>query len=101
MSHNYFTRLFKQSIGLTPYQYVIQRRVEQAKQLLIEGNLAIADMALQVGFVHKGHLMKIFRLWSDQSKFHNHLLLPTLYAQTEPIENYPLSQLSIDLTMCA
>jgi AraC family transcriptional regulator len=63
MSPNYFTQLFKQSTGLTPHQYVIQRRVEWAKRLLIEGKLAIADIALQVGFAHQSHLNRHFKRW--------------------------------------
>lgn len=63
MSPNYFTHLFKQSTGLTPHQYVIQRRVERAKQLLREGKLALADIALQVGFAHQSHLNRHFKRW--------------------------------------
>lgn len=63
MSPNYFTQLFKHSTGLTPHQYVIQRRIESAKQLLIEGKLTIADIALQVGFAHQSHLNRHFKRW--------------------------------------
>lgn len=63
LSPNYFMHLFKQSTGLTPHRYVIQQRVERAKQLLIEGKLAIADIALQVGFAHQSHLNRHFKRW--------------------------------------
>ncbi|AFY78087.1 DNA-binding domain-containing protein, AraC-type [Pleurocapsa sp. PCC 7327] len=63
MSPNYFTQLFKQSTGFTPHQYVIRHRVERAKQLLIEGELAIADIALQVGFAHQSHFNRHFKRW--------------------------------------
>ncbi|MBD3887605.1 helix-turn-helix transcriptional regulator [Phormidium tenue FACHB-886] len=63
MSPNYFTQLFKQSTGLTPHQYVIQRRVEWAKRLLIAGKLTIANIALQVGFAHQSHLNRHFKRW--------------------------------------
>lgn len=61
MSPNYFIQLFKQSTQLTPHQYVVQRRVARAKQLLIEGKLVIADIALQVGFAHQSHLNRHFK----------------------------------------
>ncbi len=63
VSPNYFIQLFKQSTGLTPHQYVIKRRVERAKELLLEGKLAIADIALQVGFAHQSHLNRHFKRW--------------------------------------
>lgn len=61
MSQSHFTRLFKQSMGITPYQYLIQQRVERAKQLLRQRPMAIADVALQCGFANQTHLSKCFR----------------------------------------
>jgi AraC family transcriptional regulator len=57
----YFSRLFKQAIGTSPHQYVIQQRVEQAKLMLSKTNLAIADIALQVGFSSQSHLTQQFK----------------------------------------
>lgn len=61
MSQFYFSRLFKQSLGITPHQYVIQRRVERAKQLLRKGQLSLADIALECGFANQGHLNRHFK----------------------------------------
>ncbi|MGD1932799.1 MAG: helix-turn-helix domain-containing protein [Leptolyngbyaceae cyanobacterium] len=63
LTPNYLTRLFKQSTGLTPHQYVIQQRVERAKCLLLQGKLAISDIALEVGFAHQSHLNRHFKRW--------------------------------------
>jgi len=52
LSPTYFASLFKRATGLSPHQYVIQQRVEQAK-LLLTTDLTIADIALQVGFSRK------------------------------------------------
>jgi AraC family transcriptional regulator len=56
MSPHYFTRLFKQSTSLTPHQYVIRRRVERAKELLLNRELSIAEVAYSVGFANQSHL---------------------------------------------
>ena len=56
LSPHYFTRLFKQSTGVTPHQFVIQCRVERAKTLLLAGKDAIAEIAQQVGFANQAHL---------------------------------------------
>jgi AraC family transcriptional regulator len=61
MSQYYFVRLFKQSMGIAPYQYVIQQRVEKAKQLLKQGRVTITDIALQCGFANQSHFTKHFR----------------------------------------
>jgi AraC family transcriptional regulator len=61
MSSYYFQRLFKRSMGITPYQYVIQQRIEQAKGLLKHKELAIADIAFRCGFKNQGHLTDTFR----------------------------------------
>lgn len=57
----YFCRLFKSSLGLTPYQYVIQQRVARAKKLLTRSNIPICDIALDCGFSSQSHLAKHFR----------------------------------------
>jgi AraC family transcriptional regulator len=61
ISQYYFSRLFKQSTGLTPHQYIIQRRVERAKQLLRRGDRNIADVAHAVGFSDQSHLTYHFK----------------------------------------
>lgn len=62
MSQFYFSRLFKQSLGITPHQYVIQQRVEQAKYLLQKGELSLANIAIECGFANQGHLNRHFKL---------------------------------------
>ncbi len=56
ISPTYFASLFKQAIDISPHQYVIQQWVEQAKLMLSKTDLAIADIALQVGFSSQSHL---------------------------------------------
>ncbi|MEG3987655.1 helix-turn-helix transcriptional regulator [Microcoleus sp. S28C3] len=60
MSPYYFGRLFKQSIGVTPHQYVIQCRIEKAKQLLKRQDLSITYISQQVGFHDQSHFSKTF-----------------------------------------
>lgn len=61
ISRYYFCRLFKQSTGFSPHQYVIQQRVERAKQLLLQGKMSIADVAQVCGFTHQSHLTRHFK----------------------------------------
>jgi AraC family transcriptional regulator len=61
ISPTYFANLFKQAMGISPHQYVIQQRVEQAKMMLKRTDLAIADIALQVGFSSQSHFTQQFK----------------------------------------
>jgi AraC family transcriptional regulator len=61
LSEYHFARLFKQTIGIAPHQYHIQCRIERAKQLLLQGDLTIAQIAQKVGFASQGHLCDRFK----------------------------------------
>jgi AraC-like DNA-binding protein len=61
MSADHFARLFRQATGRTPHQYVIMCRIERAKQLLVETELPILDIAHQVGFTDQSYFTAIFR----------------------------------------
>ena len=56
-----FSRWFKQSMGIPPYQYVLQQRVERAKRLLQKQELSLADIALECGFNSHSHLIRHFK----------------------------------------
>jgi AraC family transcriptional regulator len=57
----HFSRLFKQSTGISPHQFVIQCRVERAKQLLKHSKMSIGDVAIACGFTHQSHLHRHFK----------------------------------------
>jgi AraC family transcriptional regulator len=67
MSPYYFCRLFKKSTGITPHQYLIQQRVERAKQLLRQPENKIADVAMDCGFANPSHFAKHFRKYTGVS----------------------------------
>ncbi|AFZ32375.1 transcriptional regulator, AraC family [Gloeocapsa sp. PCC 7428] len=61
MSQFHFSRLFKQSMKLSPHQYLLQQRIERAKQLLKTTKYSVVEIALQCGFNSHSHLSKQFR----------------------------------------
>ena len=66
MSKSHFSRSFKQSMGIAPYQYLLQQRVKRAKRLLKQPalkqqTLSMSDIALECGFANQTHLTKVFR----------------------------------------
>jgi AraC family transcriptional regulator len=54
----HFKVLFRQSMGVPAHRYVVERRVERARQLLLHGNRSMADIAHAVGFTHQSHMIR-------------------------------------------
>jgi AraC family transcriptional regulator len=61
MSQYHFIRCFKQAIGISPYQYLIQRRIERAKQLLRKSQLPLTEIASSCGFANQSHFTTCFK----------------------------------------
>lgn len=57
----HFCRLFKQSMGIAPYQYVLQQRMEKAKALLQQRKHTIAEIAVLVGCTDQSRFTKHFK----------------------------------------
>ncbi|NOT56851.1 MAG: helix-turn-helix transcriptional regulator [Deltaproteobacteria bacterium] len=57
----HFGRMFKQATGRSPHQYVLRCRMERARQLLVETDLSLAELALQVGCADQSHFTALFR----------------------------------------
>ena len=61
MSVYHFVRLFKQSTGLSPHQYILKKRIEHAKSLLQDFGLPIAEVALRSGFGSQSSFTRAFQ----------------------------------------
>ncbi len=61
MNPNYVSQLFKKESGTTFVRYIIQKRLEDAKELLVTTQKPVTDIALAVGFNDTLHFMKTFK----------------------------------------
>jgi len=61
VSASHLNTLFRMSMGLPVHQYLIQRRVERAKALLMQDGLSMAEIAQAVGFAHQSHMARHMR----------------------------------------
>jgi AraC family transcriptional regulator len=61
ISPNYFISLFRQSTGMTPHKFVVQQRLEHAKDLLAQSRLSLIEIALQCGFADQSQFTTVFR----------------------------------------
>ena len=60
-SISHFKELFRQASGMPVHRFVLARRVERARQLLLEGKLSNTEIALEAGFAHPSHMARCFR----------------------------------------
>jgi AraC family transcriptional regulator len=61
LSAKHFARAFRQSTGMPPHRWLIERRIDRAKALLMEGDLNLAEIALTCGFADQSHFTAAFR----------------------------------------
>src|SRR5688572_3828429 len=59
-SRYHFLRLFRQAFNKTPHQYLIERRIEKAKELLVADELRVTDVCFEVGFQSLGSFSSLF-----------------------------------------
>jgi AraC family transcriptional regulator len=57
----HFAKDFKQSTGATPHRYVLERKIDRAKELLRDPNRSVLEASARTGFVDQSHFTKIFR----------------------------------------
>jgi AraC family transcriptional regulator len=60
LSRSHFARAFKKTTGHSPHVWLLQRRVHKAKDLLLNSESPISDIALASGFADQSHLTKVF-----------------------------------------
>jgi AraC family transcriptional regulator len=60
-SVSHFKPLFRRAVGLPVHRYVVECRVERARQLLLRGDRLLGDIALEAGFSHQTHMARCLR----------------------------------------
>ncbi|MEG1752615.1 MAG: AraC family transcriptional regulator [Christensenella sp.] len=61
MSQTYFCYFFKLLVGKTFTQYLIEKRVENAKEYLTQTDLSVTDIAINSGFNNVSHFIRTFK----------------------------------------
>jgi AraC-like DNA-binding protein len=60
LSTSHFTRAFRSTVGKSPYSYLIHRRIERAKEIMLETDLPLVQIALDCGLADQAHLTRLF-----------------------------------------
>lgn len=57
----YLTHIFKEQLGMPPIKYLLTKRMEKAKQLLLSSNLSVSDVAAKCGYLDTAYFCRVFR----------------------------------------
>jgi AraC-like DNA-binding protein len=60
LSRSYFIKAFRQTVGTTPHRWLLEQRVQKAKELLRVPGQSIIDTALVCGFADQAHMTRVF-----------------------------------------
>jgi len=61
LSKPHFVRLFRRTAGTSPHRYVMQKRVERARQMIVSSEVPLIEIASEAGFASQSHLNRIFQ----------------------------------------
>jgi AraC family transcriptional regulator len=67
LSQSHLCRAFKQSFGVPPHEYHVQRRIEKAKALLAEREASVTDVGFALGYSHTSSFSVAFRKITGRS----------------------------------
>ena len=70
MSRFHFAREFRREFDETPHQYLTQRRIEHAKQMLLYTDATVTEICLAVGFSSVGSFSTLFRRHTGHAPQH-------------------------------
>ena len=65
-SPNYFTKIFKQTLGMAPYKYLLNQRIHAVRDAL-HTKARLADIAAATGFCNQEHMTRTFRKFNGIS----------------------------------
>ena len=61
LSRMHFAAQFRRSTGFRPHEYVLDRRIEYARRLLVSSDLSLIEIALSAGFADQAHFSRVFK----------------------------------------
>ena len=69
MSKYHFLRIFKEVMGVTPYKYMLMKRIEAAKKILKTTELSVYEVSMMVGFKDECHFSRTFKNITNTTPF--------------------------------
>ena len=63
LSLSHFARSFRDTVGVPPHRYILQRRIERAREMLIRTEVPLSEIAVGIGFADQSHFARNFHRW--------------------------------------
>ena len=70
INRSYLTSIFRRQMGISPQEYLMQYRMEKAREILLESDISVQEIALRVGYDNALTFSKIFKSYYDLSPAH-------------------------------
>ena len=67
LTRMHFAAQFRAATGIRPHDYILQRRIDRAQELLRDSKLALVDVALSVGFQTQAHFTTVFKRFTGET----------------------------------
>ena len=67
LSPEYFTKLFKQETGLNIKEYILQTKVEAAKEMMAHSDLSVSLVAMELGWSNFSHFTQVFKKYENMT----------------------------------
>ena len=67
LNPTYFSRMFRQYMGVTFTDYLIELRMERAKELLCQGKYKVYEVSSKVGYTSDKYFCRVFKQYTGQS----------------------------------
>lgn len=63
LDESYFNRLFRKNVGTSPARYIIEKRMERAKNLMLFSSARLQEIARETGYEYYHHFSNQFKKW--------------------------------------
>jgi AraC family transcriptional regulator len=89
LTRMHFAAQFRAATGRRPHDFVLQRRIDRARELLGDPELALVDVALSVGFQTQAHFTTVFKRFAGETPHRWRRLAPGHHAAEYAVAPQP------------
>ncbi len=89
LTRMHFAAQFRAATGMRPHDFILQRRIDRARELLGDPELALVDVALSVGFQTQAHFTTVFKRFAGETPHRWRRLAPGHHAAEYAVAPQP------------